>query len=113
MECLFGGNNNPHLARYNMYNAFWDTPVSVHLIQNSENALLKSDRIKTATTLKMCNTSRWMFTRGLWKAYILGVYLFTLVLESFQNLFAIQDESNLLILLIQFHQHVLNLETNI
>lgn len=41
----------------------------------------------------------------------LRVCIFSLFLESFQNISTIQHQSNLLIIVIQLHQHVLNLNT--
>lgn len=38
-----------------------------------------------------------------WIVHLLGVYLFTLLLESFQHISTIQDKSHLLILVIQLH----------
>lgn len=40
----------------------------------------------------------------------LGVNIFAFFLKSFQNIFAVQHKSNLFILVVQFHQHVLDLK---
>lgn len=44
--------------------------------------------------------------------YLLGVYFFTLFLKSLQNVVAVQHKSNLFVLVVQLHQHVLNLKTS-
>lgn len=64
--------------------------------------------IKVANVLSSLHAAECSDVCGM---YLLGVYLFTLVLECFQNISTVQNKSNLFVFVIQFHQHVLNLKS--